>query len=362
MSLIIFQKLPDKHIQELWMNIQEAIKTVVSGTHLSRNETIEIFSDIMTGKTTDAQIAAFITALRIKGETSDEITGAATVMREKAFRIIPSSNKFVVDTCGTGGDGSNTFNISTAAAFVASGAGATVAKHGNRSVSSKCGSADVLEALGVHIGISPEQMSQVLNSIGICFLFAPALHKAMKYAIGPRKEIAIRTIFNILGPLTNPADAPSQVLGVFSPSLTDTMATVLKNLGSRKAYVVCGKDNLDEISISSETQVSEVSDGAVKTYTIQPEDFGIRRVHVSEISGGIPSENAVIIKDILSGKKGPQRDIVILNAGFALAASGIAQNPADGIVKAAESIDCGNAIDKLNQMVEITNRLKNEAS
>jgi anthranilate phosphoribosyltransferase len=296
----------------------------------------------------------------MKGETPDEITGAATVMREKALHIAPRSKEYLVDTCGTGGDGSNTFNISTAAAFVAAGAGAIVAKHGNRSVSSKCGSADVLEALGVNISLSPEQMKTCLDSIGICFLFAPALHKAMKYAIGPRKEIAIRTIFNILGPLTNPADAKTQLLGVFTPLLTEPMAMVLNNLGSKKAYVVCGKDNLDEISLSAETQISEVNNSKITTYSIRPEDFGFTRVAASELSGGLPPENASIIRDVLSGKKGPHRDIVLLNAAFALAASGVAADPHEGLSLAKNAIDQGNALRKLEELTKRTSEFQNE--
>lgn len=336
------------------MTIQDAIKKVIAGENLNVDESVKVFTDIMSGSATDAQIAALIVALRIKGETVDEITGAASVMREKATLVLPSKKDFVIDTCGTGGDSLNTFNISTAAAFVAAGAGATVAKHGNRSVSSKCGSADVLEALGVNISISPEKMKDCLDTVGIGFLFAVSLHKAMKYAIGPRKEIGIRTIFNVLGPLTNPALAPSQLLGVFSPTLTETMAMVLKNIGSRKAYVVHGLDKLDEISISAPTQISEVSNGSVRTYTIQPEDYGLQRANLSDIKGGNSSDNAEIIKSILNGKTGPQRDIVLLNSGFALSASGIASDPEEGIKLAAQSIDSGKALGKLEELIEFT--------
>ena len=261
-----------------------------------------------------------------EGESVEEITGAASVMREKATLVCPKNKENVIDTCGTGGDNLNTFNISTASAFVAAGAGATVAKHGNRSVSSKCGSADVLESLGVNISISPDKIRDCLDKVGIGFLFAVSLHKAMKYAIAPRKEIGVRTIFNILGPLTNPAMATSQLMGVFT-SLTETMALVLRNMGSRSAFVVHGLDSLDEISLSSPTQVSELKNGTVKTYTIQPEDFGLKRTPLSEIKGGDPSENAVIIRDVLNGKPGPQRDIVILNSAFALAAAGLFSDP-----------------------------------
>ena len=241
------------------MIIQEAIRVVVSGKNLTTAESIDVFNEIMSGKSTNAQIASLITALAIKGETSAEITGAAMVMREKGVYIAPEKPDHVIDTCGTGGDGAHTFNISTAAAFVSAGAGARVAKHGNRSVSSKCGSADVLEALGVSINISAEKMKECLDEIGICFLFAPTLHSAMKYAIAPRKEIGIRTIFNILGPLINPSHATAQLLGVFSSGLGPIIAEVLKNTGSHKAYIVYGQDGLDEITTCAETQVSELS-------------------------------------------------------------------------------------------------------
>jgi len=337
------------------MTIQEAIKKVIAGNSLSIEESTRVFSDIMTGSATDAQIAALIVSLRMKGESVEEITGAASVMREKATLVCPKNKENVIDTCGTGGDNLNTFNISTASAFVAAGAGATVAKHGNRSVSSKCGSADVLESLGVNISISPDKIRDCLDKVGIGFLFAVSLHKAMKYAIAPRKEIGVRTIFNILGPLTNPAMATSQLMGVFSPSLTETMALVLRNMGSRSAFVVHGLDSLDEISLSSPTQVSELKNGTVKTYTIQPEDFGLKRTPLSEIKGGDPSENAVIIRDVLNGKPGPQRDIVILNSAFALAAAGLVSDPKEGIELASKTIDSGDALRKLEELVNFTN-------
>lgn len=341
------------------MTIQEAIKTVVAGRDLSTAQSTEVFSTIMNGEATDAQIAAFIVALRMKGESPEEITGAVSVMREKATPVLPENREFLVDTCGTGGDGTNTFNISTAAALVAAGAGATVAKHGNRSVSSKCGSADVLEALGVSITLSPEAMKTCLDTTGIAFLFAPSLHKAMKYAIGPRKEIAVRTIFNVLGPLTNPARAPCQLLGVFSEKLTETMAMVLNNMGSRRAFIVYGMDSLDEISIAGETKVSEVIGGKVKTYTITPEEFGIKRVPLSAIVGGSPSDNAEIIRAILAAQKGPCRDVVVLNAAFALAAAGRATTPKQGIALAEQSIDSGAALKKLDDLVKFTSEYRN---
>jgi anthranilate phosphoribosyltransferase len=338
------------------MNIKEAIKYVIDKKDLSFTEAKEVFNDIMSGNATDAQISAFIVALRMKGETASEIAGAASVMREKAIHVIPSNTQYLIDTCGTGGDNSNTFNISTAAAFVAAGSGARVAKHGNRSVSSKCGSADVLEALGVNINADANVMKKCLDEIGICFLFAPSLHKAMKYAIGPRKEIGIRTIFNILGPLTNPSLAKSQLLGVFSLELTKVLANVLNILGSTNAYVVCSLDNLDEITLTAETQISELSSQTIKTYTIKPEDFGFKRCSLSDISSQSIQQNTQIIKDILNGKKGPTRDIVVLNAGFAICASGIAKTPQEGIMLANQSIDTGKALEKLNKLIELTNQ------
>lgn len=337
------------------MNIQEAIRTVIAGNSLTIEESVDVFSEIMSGTATDAQISALIVGLRIKGESAEEITGAASVMRQKATHILPKNLDFVIDTCGTGGDGANTFNISTATAFVAAGAGAVVAKHGNRSVSSKCGSADVLETLGVKLNISPESMTKCLEETGISFLFAPSLHKAMKYAINPRKEIGVRTIFNVLGPLTNPALAPSQLLGVFSPDLTETLATVLKNMKTHKAYVVYGFDSLDEISISAATRVSEVNNGEVNSYTIEPEQFGLKKASLASIEGGDAAFNSEIIKRILNGETGPTRDIVLLNSAFAIAASGISQSPDEGFTVAKESIDSGKALQKLKELVEFTN-------
>jgi len=336
------------------MNIREALSEVVGGKNLTAAEAMEVFDEIMSGKTTDGQIAALLIALRMKGETADEITGAATVMRQKAVRVIPASTEHLIDTCGTGGDGSQTLNISTAAAFVAAGAGASVAKHGNRSVSSKCGSADVLEALGVAIAAETDVMKQCLDEIGICFLFAPSMHKAMKYAINVRKEIGVRTIFNILGPLINPAFAPAQLVGVFSQDLTEKVAAVLKNLGTQKAYVVHGLDKLDEISLCCETKVSELSGGDIRTYTVSPERFGLSRASAGDLTGAGAAENAEMIRSIFSGKKGPKRDVVILNAAFALAAAGVAATPEQGLALAEKSIDSGAAKEKLRLLVEKT--------
>ena len=337
------------------MNIREAIGQVVAGKHLTVAETTEVFDEIMSGKSTDAQIAALLIALRMKGETPDEITGAALVMRQKATRVVPAVSERLIDTCGTGGDGAQTMNISTAAAFVAAGAGAIVAKHGNRSVSSKCGSADVLEALGVNIAAGPEVVKACLDDIGICFLFALSMHKAMKYAIGPRKEIGVRSIFNILGPLTNPAFAPAQLIGVFSPDLTETIAVVLKNLGTKKAYVVHGLDKMDEISLCCETRISELSDGIIRTYTISPEQFGLSRASSHDLLGGTALENAEMIRCIFSGNKGPKSDVVILNAAYALAAAGVARTPEQGVALARKSIDSGAAMEKLRLLIEKTN-------
>ncbi|MBN2188275.1 MAG: anthranilate phosphoribosyltransferase [Chitinispirillaceae bacterium] len=338
------------------MNIPEAIGAVVAGKNLTVAQAVDVFTCIMSGTATDAQIASLITALRMKGETPEEITGAASVMREKATHVLPEDLEHCVDTCGTGGDSANTFNVSTAAAFIAAGAGAVVAKHGNRAVSSRCGSADVLEALGVKIDLSPEKMKACLDTVGIAFLFAPALHKAMKFAIGPRKEIGVRTIFNILGPLTNPALARHQLLGVFSEKFTLTMAAALNNMGTKRAFVVHGMDGLDEISISGPTGVAEVRDGAVKSYSITPEEFGIQRAPLSAIAGGTPQENAARIRAVLSGEKGPCRDIAVLNAAFALAAAGMAKNPKEGITLAEKSIDTGSAKAKLDRLVEFSSK------
>lgn len=337
------------------MTLTQAIQTVVARQDLSIAASREVFTEIMTGNASAAQIAALITALRMKGETADEITGAAEVMREKAMHVPVKDDTHLIDTCGTGGDGSNTFNISTAAAFVAAGAGAVVAKHGNRSVSSASGSADVLESLGVTISVSAEIARQCLDNAGICFLFAPAYHSAMKHAIGPRKEIAIRTIFNILGPLSNPTLARRQLLGVYEPRLTGLIAAALSNTGSIRAFVVHGLDPLDELSISGPTQVTEVSDGSLRTYQITPEEFGLTRAPLDEIRGGSASENATIIRDILEGRRrDAARSVVVLNAGFAITAAGLAKSPAEGIVLAQRSIDSGNAMQRLETLIRVS--------
>ncbi|MBI5343749.1 MAG: anthranilate phosphoribosyltransferase [Deltaproteobacteria bacterium] len=335
--------------------IKEAILKIVKGTDLTEQEMIHVMNEVMTGGASAAQIAAFITALRIKGETVSEITGAARVMREKSTRVIAPSDD-VVDTCGTGGDESMTFNISTAAAFVAAGAGVTVAKHGNRSVSSKSGSADVLRSLGVNIEAGVSRVEECIKEAGIGFLFAPLLHGAMKYAAPVRREIGIRTIFNILGPLTNPAGARRQVVGVYDPALTDMLAKVLYNLGSRRAFIVHGSDGLDEITLAGETRVTELDEGVIKTYHIRPEEFGFERCAPDELKGGDPDVNAGIILDMLKGKKDAKRDIVLLNGAAAITAAGKTHNLKEGIAVARGAVDSGEALKRLEKLKEVTNR------
>ena len=336
------------------MEIRQAIDKLVNRVDLSEAETIEVMNQIMTGEATPLQVAAVLTALRMKGETVDEITGAARVMREKAHRVNVGS-RTVLDTCGTGGDQKGTFNISTTSAFVIAGAGVHVAKHGNRSVSSQSGSADVLGALGVKVDAPRERVEQCIAKIGIGFLFAPLLHEAMKYAVQPRRDIGIRTIFNILGPLTNPAMATHQLIGIYSGELVDAIAHVLKNLGSARAMVVHGLEGLDEISLCGPTKVAELRDGQVREYTIEPGQFGFKRCQLEELHGGNAAQSALIVRGVLEGKPGPARDVVLLNSGAALYVSGRAATIADGIGLAAESIDSAKARQKLEQLVEMTN-------
>jgi anthranilate phosphoribosyltransferase len=317
-------------------------------------EMMEVIDEIMEGKATSAQIASFITAVRIKGETVDEVTGAARIMKQKATRIDARSS-IIVDTCGTGGDGMKTFNISTTAAFVTAAAGLVVAKHGNRAVSSGCGSADVLEALGININAPPEIVEECIHQIGIGFLFAPMLHGAMKYAIGPRREIGIRTIFNMLGPLTNPAGATSQLIGVYDPRLTEMFAGVLKNLNTKRAFVVHGSDGLDEATVTGETRVTELKDGLITTYNIDPVDFFGDTFPGEALLGGDASYNAHITKDVLTGKNGACRNIVVLNAALAIMAGDKAKNINDGIRIAQDCIDSGGAIKKLQLLIEQSN-------
>jgi len=335
--------------------IRAGIAKVVNGENLKEIEMMAVMDEVMEGRATPAQIAAFITALRIKGETVEEVSGAARIMKQKATRIDARSS-IIIDTCGTGGDGRNTFNISTTAAFVVAAAGITVAKHGNRAVSSGCGSADVLEALGVHIDVGPEVVEESIQEIGIGFLFAPRLHGAMKHAIGPRREIGIRTIFNMLGPLTNPAGATSQLIGVYDARLTEMFAGVLKNLGTKRAFVVHGSDGLDEATVTGETRVSELKDGLVITYNIDPMDIFGQTYAAEELLGGDAVTNARITREILTGKTGACRQIVVLNAALAIVAGEKAETLWEGVDLAQTVIDSGAAWNKLQSLIEITNR------
>lgn len=336
--------------------LKNAIENLLEGKHLSEKEMMDAMEFIMDGEASPVLIGSFLTALRMKGETAEEITGGAKVMLKKAERIA-LENLYTLDTCGTGGDCSGTFNISTAVAFIAAASGIHVVKHGNRSVSSRSGSADVLEALGVNISLLPKQVEECVKVQNIGFLFAPTFHKAMRHAAGTRKELGFRTIFNILGPLTNPANAKSQVLGVFDEKLTEPLAKVLANLGVEHAMVVHGMDGLDEITITGETKVTEVKNGDINTYYITPEEFGIKRATRNDILGGDAIENAEIIKNILIGEKGPKRDIVLLNSGAALYVGKKAKSLQEGINYARELIDGGYALDKLNNYVEHTRRI-----
>lgn len=339
--------------------IKEAIGKVVSFIDLSEEEMIGAMEEIMNGSASAAQIGSFITGLRMKGETVEEITGAAMVMRQKSATVdIKEHPEILVDTCGTGGDACGTFNVSTTAAFVVAGAGVAVAKHGNRSVSSHCGSADVLEALGVSLDLSVEQIGQCILQTGIGFMFAPAMHPAMKHAIGPRRELAIRTIFNVLGPLTNPAGANVQVMGVYDVSLTEKIAAVLGRLGAKRALVVCGEGNMDELTITGRSTISDYADGNVTTYGISPEDVGLRRASLAEIQGGKTAvEAASQVRGILSGDAGPCRDMVLFNAGAALFAAGKSKDLAKGVKLAAQAIDNGGALARLDAMVAFCKEL-----
>ncbi len=335
------------------MMIKKSIQKVTDGNNLSESEMENTMLAIMQGNATEAQIACLITALRIKGETIEEITGCAKAMRNRADNIAPKVN-YCVDTCGTGGDCAGTFNISTAAAFVAAAGGVHIAKHGNRSVSSNCGSADVLEALEVKISISHEKVAESIEKVGIGFMFAPEFHKSMKYAAGPRREIGIRTIFNALGPLANPANAKGQLLGVYDEKLTEPIAKVLKNLGTERAMIVHGLDGLDEISITCETKVTELHNGKITNYTIAPEKFGLTRATSEDLKGKSSEENAKIIEKIFSGEKGPKRDVVILNAAAVLYVGKVVNSMVEGVSKATELIDSGLAKDKLEELKEFT--------
>ncbi|MBW1991903.1 MAG: anthranilate phosphoribosyltransferase [Deltaproteobacteria bacterium] len=354
--------------------LKEVIYKVVTRQDLTEAEMTAAMEAIMEGRATEAQIGAFVTALRMKGETVAEITAAARVMRAKATKIPVADHlvdldrdeinvdwETIVDTCGTGGDATNTFNVSTTTAFVVAGAGLRVAKHGNRAVSSRCGSADVIEALGINLSLTPEQVAQCVNEVGIGFLFAPQLHGAMRFAVGPRREIGIRTIFNILGPLTNPARANVQVLGVYDPELTEPLARVLGNLGARSAFVVYGEGSLDEISIVGPTRISELREGQVRTYTITPEDVGLSRARLEDIRGGDIFENARIVRKVLEGEGGPREDMVALNAAAAFIAAGVVPDFPSGIALSRETIRSGKALSKLEALIAKSKSFKTQA-
>ncbi len=350
--------------------IKEAIGKIAKCVNLSEAEACEAMMEIMTGKATPSQIAAYIMGLRMKQETVDEITGSARAMRKMSLPIdtrgkidldrdeINVEDETILDTCGTGGEGTSTFNVSTVTAFVVAGAGLKVAKHGNRAVSSSCGSADVLEALGINLDLTPAQVEQSIRKIGIGFLYAPIYHTAMRFAAPVRKEIGIRTIFNILGPLTNPARANAQVLGVYQEDLTDTLANVLLNLGVRRAFVVFGYGTIDEFTISGPTKVSELKNGKVSTYTVTPQDFGLTRAGLEDIRGGDAKENARIVLEILKGVHGPRRDIVLMNAAAALVAGNKAKNFKEGVVCAVDSIDAQKALKKLEALIDFSRQFK----
>jgi anthranilate phosphoribosyltransferase len=332
---------------------------------LSREDAHTVMAEVLAGECTDAQIAALLVALHMKGETVEEIVGFAEAIRAAAAPLNLHRNSTVdvsgterdalVDTCGTGGDASGTFNISTATALVVAGAGVRVAKHGNRSVTSKCGSADVMEALGVNISLPPAALAACLEQVGIAFLFAPAMHSAMKYVQPARRELRLRTVFNLLGPLTNPAHASAQVVGVYSAELVEKLAEALSMLGLRRALVVHGSDGLDEITITGSTRIAEVRDGNVRSYEVTPEEFGLKRALIEDLSGGDAAENAAIIREILRGKKSPRRDVVLLNAAAAVVAAGRASHLAEALPSAAQAIDSGAAANKLEALVRFTN-------
>jgi anthranilate synthase/phosphoribosyltransferase len=339
--------------EETGLRVKDGINKVVSGEDLTQKEAEDMMRSIMSGEATPAQIAAFLTALRLKGETVDEIAGCARLMREKVTRI-SAPEGMLVDTCGTGGDRSGSFNISTAAAFVAAGAGVRVAKHGNRSVSSSCGSADVLTAAGVNITAPPPVVEKALREIGIAFFFAPLFHPAMKHAIGPRREIGIRTIFNILGPLSNPVGAQAQVIGVYDADLTEILARVLGELGSKAAYVVHGLDGLDEITLTTRTRISALREGKVETFHFSPEEVGLELCDPQALQGGTAEENAQTLRAVLSGKQGPLRNVVLLNAAAALTVAGRTADLRLGMELAASAVDSGAALDKLEGLIRIT--------
>lgn len=336
--------------------IREAIAAIVDDRRdLTEEEAATSMRDILSGEATPAQVGAFLIALRLKGETVEEIAGMASVMREHALRVKVDGP--LLDTCGTGGDAQGTFNVSTAAAFVAAGAGARIAKHGNRAMTSGCGSADILEALGARIDLSPEHVAECIERTGFGFMFAQVFHPAMKHAAGPRREIGVRTVFNILGPLTNPAGAQHQLLGVARPEIASKMAAVLQLLDARHVLVVHGGDGVDEVSISTRSAVHELHEGSLREYFVSPEDAGLSASPSNAIRGGTPEQNAAVLKAILRGERGPVRDVVALNAGAALVAVGIAQDLKEGATLAQDSIDSGAAARKLDHWVELTRTL-----
>jgi len=347
--------------------ITEAVRALVDRRDLTRLEAAAAMEAIMSGAATNAQIAAFLTALRMKGETVEELIGFAQVMREKVVKVRPragdvvgatgTDREMLIDTCGTGGDASGTFNVSTATAFVVAGAGLRVAKHGNRSVSSLCGSADVVETLGIDIELSPAQVATCIDEVGIGFLYAPLLHTAMKHVMAARREMGVRTVFNMLGPLTNPAGANAQVIGVYAAALADPLARVLAELGTLRAFVVHGADGLDEISNTGESHISEVHEGVVRSSTVRPEDFGMPRAAIRDLQGGDREENARIIRLVLGGEAGPRRDIVLMNAAGALVVGNKAQDLKEGVALAAASIDGGSAARKLEDLIAFSRRL-----
>lgn len=336
------------------MDIKRAIALLVAGQDLTEQEAEAVMEQIMAGGATTAQIGGFLIALRLKGETVEEVTGFARAMRRNAVRV-RSRHPLLVDTCGTGGDGRGTFNISTITAFVLAGAGLAVSKHGNRSVSSKCGSADVLQALGVRLELSPERVADCIDQVGIGFLFAPLLHPAMKHAIGPRRELGVRTVFNILGPLTNPAGAQVQILGVYDAVLTEMMAQVLGALGSKAAYVFHGADGLDELSTTGPNRVTHLQNGQYRTFVLDPLELNLPRASLSDLEGGDAEQNAAIFRTVLGGEQGPQRDVVLLNAAAGLVAGGAAADLREGVALAAQSIDSGVALAKLETLIVFTN-------
>jgi len=337
------------------MNINQAIKAVISKKDLNESEMLDVMNSIMTGQTTDAQIGAFLVGLSMKGETIEEITASAKVMRSLATSVELSSTEYLVDTCGTGGDGLSLFNISTASAFVVAAAGGKVAKHGNRSISSKSGSADVLEAAGINLNLSPEIISKCIEKIGVGFMFAPAHHSAMKHAIGPRKELAVRTIFNVLGPLTNPAKAPNQVIGVYDRSLVEPIANVLKSLKSRHVMVVHSADGLDEFSVADKTFVAELHNDEVSTYTVHPDDFGLKLGNLNDITAENADESLSLIYEAFSGQNGTAKNIIAFNAGAAIYVSGLVDSLSSGIEKANQVLLDGSAKEKLEEYILASN-------